>query len=448
MMEGFRRPHLPAGECRGVGTFVKFHWKPKLGTYSLVWDEAQKIAARTRTSIVGTWKPSNPAATRVGTRGTADPGSDRFSFDFDLLDATKLIPEGTDSGSPGRPDGPEPEPGQLLRRNGTGSLSHRQPGPRNRFTNDPLQFPQLLLSRHPADRLGTQTAQIGRPATRRCSKQSTRRVPDGQHRIPVGRSASPEHPRRWMPSARWRTCSATTPEAVDGETAPAPCGSFKITTYEGAHVLAQHVAHRSRTHRGGVRLRDSARSKFTRSRAAVVDPAQPVDNGLARPGCEAKLGLPQPPEVTVDRAPSPALSLIKPNDTIATRRSQSLAADGVDVEGTQKLINAFAGYRRSGCSPLWVAPRPNRRQRWRAGRRSRAGDDGIRPLRRRGGATADGRDNHAVRGRPGRAFSSPGVPSTTRRWRHFGADLDLLRKAEFRTEWRRTPDVLNDRGVL
>ena len=124
-----------------------------------------------------------------------------------------------------------------------------------------------------------------------------------------------------------------------------------------------------------------------------------------------------------------------------------LAADGVDVEGTQKLIDALREY---GAIPEVLAPvgrRPNRRQRWRAGRRSRAGDDGIRPLRRRGGALRAGRDNHAVRGRPGRAFRH-------RAYKHhkavaaFGAGLDLLRKAGIPNRMAQDTDVLNDQGVV
>jgi catalase len=30
--------------AEGKSTFVKFHWKPKLGLQSLVWNEAQKVA--------------------------------------------------------------------------------------------------------------------------------------------------------------------------------------------------------------------------------------------------------------------------------------------------------------------------------------------------------------------------------------------------------------------
>jgi catalase len=40
---GLRRPHLPLRQRRRQGTFVKFHWKPRLGMQSVVWDEAVKI---------------------------------------------------------------------------------------------------------------------------------------------------------------------------------------------------------------------------------------------------------------------------------------------------------------------------------------------------------------------------------------------------------------------
>ena len=42
---GIRRAHLPAGQRRRASrSFVKFHWTPKAGTHSLVWDEAVKIS--------------------------------------------------------------------------------------------------------------------------------------------------------------------------------------------------------------------------------------------------------------------------------------------------------------------------------------------------------------------------------------------------------------------
>lgn len=44
MMEGFGVHSFRFINARGVSSFVKFHWKPKLGMHSVVWDEAQKIS--------------------------------------------------------------------------------------------------------------------------------------------------------------------------------------------------------------------------------------------------------------------------------------------------------------------------------------------------------------------------------------------------------------------
>src|SRR3954463_15114821 len=44
MMQGFGVHTFRLVNKAGVGTFVKFHWKPTLGVHSLVWDETQKAA--------------------------------------------------------------------------------------------------------------------------------------------------------------------------------------------------------------------------------------------------------------------------------------------------------------------------------------------------------------------------------------------------------------------
>ncbi len=46
MMEGFGVHTFRFINAKGVAHFVKFHWKPKLGKHSLVWDEAQKLAGK------------------------------------------------------------------------------------------------------------------------------------------------------------------------------------------------------------------------------------------------------------------------------------------------------------------------------------------------------------------------------------------------------------------
>src|SRR5690606_5360815 len=46
MMEGFGVHTFRFVNEQGKARFVKFHWKPVLGTHSLVFDEAQKLAGK------------------------------------------------------------------------------------------------------------------------------------------------------------------------------------------------------------------------------------------------------------------------------------------------------------------------------------------------------------------------------------------------------------------
>lgn len=43
MMKGFGVNTFVLVNSDGLRTFVKFHWKPHLGTHALVWDEALKL---------------------------------------------------------------------------------------------------------------------------------------------------------------------------------------------------------------------------------------------------------------------------------------------------------------------------------------------------------------------------------------------------------------------
>jgi catalase len=79
----------------GESTFVKFHWRPKLGLQSTIWDEAVKISGADPDfhrrdmfdSIAAGDFPEWEFAVQLFTQKEAD------EFPFDHLDATKLIPE-------------------------------------------------------------------------------------------------------------------------------------------------------------------------------------------------------------------------------------------------------------------------------------------------------------------------------------------------------------------
>ncbi|MDX3382507.1 catalase [Streptomyces niveiscabiei] len=95
MMQGFGVHTFRFVDAAGRGTFVKFHWKPKLGVHSLVWDEAQECQGRdpdfNRRDLWEAIAAGEFPEWELGVQLV--PEDDEFAFDFDLLDATKLIPE-------------------------------------------------------------------------------------------------------------------------------------------------------------------------------------------------------------------------------------------------------------------------------------------------------------------------------------------------------------------
>ncbi|MFD9124032.1 catalase [Kitasatospora sp. NPDC059571] len=95
MMQGFGVHTFRLVDAAGRGTFVKFHWKPKLGTYSQVWDEAQLTAGRDpdfhRRDLWEAIEAGDFPEWELGVQ--LIPEQDEFSFPFDLLDPTKIVPE-------------------------------------------------------------------------------------------------------------------------------------------------------------------------------------------------------------------------------------------------------------------------------------------------------------------------------------------------------------------
>ncbi len=95
MMEGFGVHTFRFVNEEGNGHFVKFHWKPKLGVHSLVWDEAQKIAGKDpdfhRRDLWESIERGDFVEFELGVQIIEE--KDEFMFDFDILDPTKIWPE-------------------------------------------------------------------------------------------------------------------------------------------------------------------------------------------------------------------------------------------------------------------------------------------------------------------------------------------------------------------
>ena len=94
-MEGFGVHTFRLLDAKGKSTFVKFHWKPKQGLQSVVWNEAVKINGADpdfhRRDLWDAINSGDFPEWELGVQLFDDDFAD--SFDFDVLDATKLIPE-------------------------------------------------------------------------------------------------------------------------------------------------------------------------------------------------------------------------------------------------------------------------------------------------------------------------------------------------------------------
>ena len=94
-MEGFGVHTFRLVNAEGESTFVKFHWKPKLGMQSVVWDEAVKLNGADpdfhRRDLWNAIESGDFPEWELGVQLFDDTFADQF--EFDVLDATKLIPE-------------------------------------------------------------------------------------------------------------------------------------------------------------------------------------------------------------------------------------------------------------------------------------------------------------------------------------------------------------------
>jgi catalase len=94
-MEGFGVHTFRLVNASGKSTFVKFHWKPKLGLQSVLWNEAVKINGADpdfhRRDLWAAIQSGNFPEWDLGLQLFDDKFADEF--EFDILDATKLIPE-------------------------------------------------------------------------------------------------------------------------------------------------------------------------------------------------------------------------------------------------------------------------------------------------------------------------------------------------------------------
>ena len=347
----------------GESTFVKFHWRPKLGLQSTIWDETVKISGADQDfhrrdmfdAIAAKDFPEWEFAVQLFTQEVAD------GLPFDHLDATKLIPEElVPLQAIGRmvldrwPNNFFAETEQVAY-----CPSHIVPG--IDFSNDPLLQGRLFSY------LDTQLSRLGSPNFHqipvnapKCPFANHQRDGHMQMAQPTGRvayepnSLSENSPRE-TPATGFH--SATVTETGEKERIRAESFAdhysqarqfyLSQTVYEQAHIASALVFELSKV-------------EHVHIRAAMVGHLLHIDEDLAN-RVAAGLALDKMPDAPVAAAPvqemhlSPALQIIgKMKDTLMGRAIGILIADGSDGAIIKKIKKAATD---AGATVKIVAPK-------------------------------------------------------------------------------------------
>ena len=346
MMEGFGVHTFRLVNAEGVSTFVKFHWRPKIGSQSVVWDEALKInGADPDFHRRDLWYaidsgdfPEWEFCLQTFTQDQAD------GFDFDVLDPTKLVPEEL---VPLRVVGR-----MVLNRNPDNFFaeteqvayctSHVVPG--IDFTNDPLLQGRLFSYQD------TQLKRLGGPNFHqipinqpKCPYQNHQR--DGHMQMGVPKGQVNYEPSSLGPLAARESLERgyqTFPAEEAGEQLRLRPESF-ADHYSQARMFFASQTQPEQNHIVSALVFELSKCLLPRVREAVLSRLINIDETLAAKvaaglGFTSKI-VPAPVSVeAVDMAPSPMLSLLaKAKPTFEGRKVGVLVSDGCDGALVAKL---------------------------------------------------------------------------------------------------------------
>ena len=359
MMQGFGVHTFRLVNAEGRSVFCKFHWKPRLGTHSLVWDEAVKIMGADpdfhRRDLWEAIESGNHPEWELGLQIFTEADAERYSFD--VLDATKLIPEELVPVQPvGRmvlnrnPDNYFAETEQVAF-----CTSHVVPG--IDFSNDPL-----LHGRHHSY-LDTQISRLGGANFHEIPINASlapvhNNQRDGLHRqaIPRGRvSYEPNSLGGGCPFQAGMQGYASFPKAIEPDNDPVDKVRGKPekfaehynqarlffnsqTPVEKAHIIAGFRFELSKVTVPAIRQR-------------MVAGLRNVSDELATPVAKA-LGLALPeslpraidkaPHPEIESAPSLSLQALPGEPGIATRKVAVVIADGIEGDSVSALLTSLS----------------------------------------------------------------------------------------------------------
>lgn len=369
-MQGFGVHTFRFVNAAGDSVFVKFHWSPKAGTHSLVWDEAVKISGADpdyhRRDL---WERIESGAYpeyELGVQVFTEEQAEEFSFD--ILDATKIIPEEL---IPVRPIGR-----MVLNRNPDNFFAeteqvafcaaHIVPG--LDFSNDPL------LAGRIHSYVDTQISRLGGPNFHEIPINAPvapvhNNQRDGFHRQAIHRGRVSYEPNSLAGGCPFQAGAqgfVSVPARIEAKEAQGKVRAKpekfadhytqatlfyeSQTPVEKAHIAGAFRFELSKVTVPAIRERmvASLRNASEELAAKVAE-----DLGMELPEALPRaIAHPATPEVTV----SPALSLFaRPGDgSIMGRKIAILVADGIEGQSAVALHEALTA---EGAVPRFVAPR-------------------------------------------------------------------------------------------
>ena len=360
MMEGFGIHSFRLVNAAGESTFVKLHWRPRLGLQSTVWDETVKLAGADPDfhrrdlfeAIQAGAHPEWELAVQLFTELEA------ARFPFDHLDATKLIPEElVPLKVIGRmvldrwPDNFFAETEQVAF-----CPSHLVPG--IDFSNDPLLQGRLFSY------LDTQLSRLGSPNFHqlpinapKCPFANHQRDGHMQMQQPAGRvsyepsSLDPASPRETPRGFHSFAASES------GERGRVRADTF-ADHYSQARMFYRSQSDTEQAHIASALVFELSKVETLHVRQAMVGHLSAIEPSLAQ-RVAAGLGMdavpPAPAAKIREMEPSPAVQLIgKMKDTLEGRCVGILVADGSDGPSIDALKQAVM---QAGATAKLVAPR-------------------------------------------------------------------------------------------
>ena len=365
-MQGFGVHTFRLVNAKGQAVFVKFHWTPVLGTHSLVWDEAVKISGADpdyhRRDLWEAIEAGHYPEYELGLQIFTEEQAEGFSFD--ILDATKIVPEEL---VPVRPVGRmvlDRNPDNFFAETEQVAFCTAHVIPGIDFTNDPL------LAGRIHSYVDTQLTRLGGPNFHEIPINAPiapvhNNQRDGFHRQAINRGRVSYEPNSLAGGCPFQAGGAGFvgfPEVVQGNEVRGKPEKF-AEHYNQARLFFESQTPIEKAHIVAAFRFELSKVTVPAIRERTVSMLANVSDELAA-GVAAGLGMdvPAPMPPVLAKAPKPevessdALSLLaRPGDgSIRTRQIAIVVADGVDGAAVTALQ---AGLLEEGAVPRLVGPR-------------------------------------------------------------------------------------------